>query len=311
MDVFLDLDSIPQKQFPIITIGTFDGIHLGHQKLISHLLEKKKRYNGTAFLVTFEPHPQIVLNNRNQPISILTTLEEKLEVLQQFPIDGVVVIPFTKKLSELSGQLFIKKILIDKIGMKDIVIGYDHAFGKNRSGNVETLREMSAEFGFQVNVVEPVSLDGQIVKSTSVRNALRNGDISKATAFLGRPYLITGKVSRGRGRGKTSLFPTANLKVSHPHKLLPKNGVYVAEAVLDEKKYQAIVNIGERPTFNEKDKTIEVHIFDFSKNIYNRTLRLNILSRMRDEIKFQSVESLKKQINDDIKMARDYFQLND
>ncbi len=311
MDVFLDLESIPKKEFPIITIGTFDGIHLGHQRLISHLLEKKKRYNGTAFLVTFEPHPQLILNNRNQPISILTTLDEKLEILQEFPIDGVIVIPFTKEMSELSGQLFIKKILIDKIGIKDIVIGYDHAFGKNRSGNVETLRKMSSEFGFRVNVVEPVSLDGQVVKSTSIRHALRDGDISKATAFLGRPYQIIGKVSRGKGRGKSSLFPTANLEVSHPHKLIPKNGVYIVEATLDRKKYPAIANIGERPTFGEGDLAIEVYVFDFHENIYNKTIKLSVLSRIRDEKKFDSAEVLKNQINKDIEIARNYFQLNE
>ncbi len=310
MEVFLDLNSIPKKEFPIITIGTFDGIHLGHQKLISHLLEKKKRYNGTAFLVTFEPHPQLILNNRNQPISILTTLEEKLEILQKFPIDGVIVIPFTKEMSELSGQLFIKKILIDKIGFKDIVIGYDHAFGKNRSGNVETLRKMSSEFGFRVNVVEPVSLNGQVVKSTAIRNALRNGDISKATAFLGSPYQITGKVSKGKGRGTNSLFPTANLEVENRHKLIPPNGVYISEAVLNGEKYAAITNIGERPTFGENDLAIEVHLLDFHENIYDNSLKILILSRIRSEKKFQSIEALKKQINKDINSARNYFQLN-
>jgi len=310
MDVFLDLNSIPKKEFPIITIGTFDGIHLGHQKLISHLLEKKKRFKGTAFLVTFEPHPQLILNNRNQPISILTTLEEKLGILQEFPIDGVIVIPFTKEISELSGQLFIKKILINKIGFKDIVIGYDHAFGKNRSGNVETLRQMSSEFGFRVNVVEPVSLNGQVVKSTAIRNALRIGDISKATAFLGRPYQITGTVSKGSGRGKNSLFPTANLEVETPHKLIPQNGVYIVEAVLNGEKYAAIANIGKRPTFGENNFAIEVHILDFHDNIYDKKVKISILSRIRDEKRFQSIEALKKQINKDIKAARNYFQLN-
>jgi len=308
MDVFLDLNSIPKKEFPIIAIGTFDGIHLGHQKLISHVLEKKKRYNGTAFLVTFEPHPQLILNTRNQPISILTTLEEKIEILQEFPIDGVIVIPFTRELSELSGSLFIKEILIKKIGFKDIVIGYDHAFGKKRSGNVETLRKMSSEFGFRVNVVEPVSLDGQVVKSTSIRNALRDGDILKATAFLGRPYQITGKVSKGRGRGKKSLFPTANLEVSHPHKLIPKNGVYIAKAILEGNTYPAIANIGKRPTFGENDVTIEVHLFNFNGNIYDRSLKVLLLSRIRDEKKFHSVEALRKQINRDIEIAKNYFQ---
>ncbi|NOY77563.1 MAG: bifunctional riboflavin kinase/FAD synthetase [Calditrichaeota bacterium] len=308
MDVFLDLNSIPKKEFPIITIGTFDGIHLGHQKLISHVLEKKKRFKGTAFLVTFEPHPQLVLNTRNQPISILTTLEEKLEIVQKFPIDGVIVIPFTKELSELSGSLFIKEILIKKIGFKDIVIGYDHAFGKKRSGNVETLRKMSSEFGFRVNVVDPVSLNGEVVKSTTIRNALRDGDISKATAFLGRPYQITGKVSRGKGRGRESLFPTANLEINHPHKLIPRNGVYIAEAVLEGKSFPAIANIGNRPTFGEKDLAIEVHLFNFDEDIYDLPMKLLLLSRIRGERKFHSIEALKKQIHRDIEIAKNYFQ---
>ncbi|GBD93773.1 riboflavin biosynthesis protein RibF [bacterium BMS3Abin05] len=308
MHIYLDINSIPKTNFPVITIGTFDGIHLGHQKLIKHLLEKKSRYHGTAFLVTFEPHPQLVLNNKNRPISILTTLEEKVEILKKFSLDGVVVIPFTKALSELSGKLFIKSILIDKIGFKDVVIGYDHAFGKNRSGNAETLKKMSREFGFRVNVVEPVSLDGQIVKSTSIRSALKEGDVKKAAAFLGRPYQLTGKVSEGAGRGKRVLFPTANLEISNPKKLIPKNGVYVVEAVLDDRPLPAIANIGTRPTFDETVRTIEAHIFNFNADIYGRSLTLSLLSRIRGEEKFDSVESLINQIKKDIKIAKRYFQ---
>ncbi len=311
MDVFLNLEKLPKFTTPVVTIGTFDGIHLGHQKLIEHLAEKKKRFGGTAVLATFEPHPRLVLNNHANSIGLLTTLEEKILILQDFPIDAMVVIPFSKKLAELSGETFIKKILIQKIAPKDIVIGYDHAFGKNRSGNVETLRKMGAEYGFSLNVVEPVSLNGQIIKSTAIRQTLAAGNVVQAQIFLGRSYSLTGTVVKGEGRGKMSLFPTANLHIWHPQKLIPANGVYLVLVHWFGRPFQGIANIGMRPTFSEKNRSIEVHLFDFNENIYGQQLQIQFLKRLRDEKKFDSVEALRAQIQQNIQEAKKYFdQMN-
>ncbi len=307
MDVFLNLDKVPKFKIPVVTLGTFDGIHLGHQKLIEHLLEKKECFGGTAILATFEPHPQLILNNRQNPIALLTTLEEKIFILQNFPIDAMIVIPFSKNLAELSGESFIKKILIEKIGLKDIVIGYDHAFGKNRSGNAETLRKMGAEYGFSVNVVEPVSLDGQIVKSTAIRQALENGEVEQANRFLGRPYSFSGTVVKGVGRGKNHLFPTANIHLNHPKKLIPADGVYVVQVEWFGRRLPGIANIGMRPTFSEQERAIEVHLLDFNENIYGQFLEIKILKRLRKEKKFDSIEALRTQIQMDIAEARKYF----
>ncbi len=307
MDVFLNLDKLPPFKFPVVTIGTFDGIHLGHQKLIHHLLEKKERFGGTALLATFEPHPQLILNNRAGSIALLTTLEEKIFILQKFPIDAMLVIPFSKELAELSGESFIKEILIQKIGLKDIVIGYDHAFGKNRSGNAETLRKMGAEYGFSVNVVEPVSLDGEIVKSTAIRQALQVGDVDHANAFLGRPYTFSGTVVKGEGRGKNHLYPTANLHIQHPRKLIPANGVYVVRVHWFNRHLNGIANIGTRPTFSGEKRTIEIHLFDFNENIYAQQLEVHVLKRLREEKKFASVPALRAQIEQDIEAAKKYF----
>jgi riboflavin kinase/FMN adenylyltransferase len=293
------------KDFPlpfetVITIGSFDGIHLAHKALFEETKKLANLLNVKPIVVSFDPHPRTVLFPESN-LKLLTTLEEKLYLLSLLEIENLVLIPFTKTLSELSHDLFVQEYIVDKIKAKGIIVGFNFRFGKFRKGDVDYLNKVAKKYNFIVKAIPPVMLNGVIISSSAIRNLIEKGNIESANELLGRPYLIMGKVIKGKGRGKEIGYPTANLEVS-PLKLLPPSGVYAVWVLLNGEKLKGALNIGKRPTFGEKEISIEVHIFNFNKNIYGKTLKIEIIKRIRDEKKFPSIENLKIQIEKDCKL---------
>jgi riboflavin kinase/FMN adenylyltransferase len=293
------------KDFPlpfetVITIGSFDGIHLAHKALFEETKKLANLLNVKPVVVSFDPHPRTVLFPESN-LKLLTTLEEKLYLLSLLEIENLVLIPFTKTLSELSHDLFVQEYIVDKIKAKGIIVGSNFRFGKFRKGDVDYLNKVAKKYNFIVKAIPSIMLNGVIISSSAIRNLIEKGNIESANELLGRPYLIMGKVIKGKGRGKEIGYPTANLEVS-PLKLLPPSGVYAVWVILNGEKLKGALNIGKRPTFGEKEISIEVHIFNFNKNIYGKTLKIEIIKRIRDEKKFPSIENLKIQIEKDCKL---------
>jgi len=302
MKVFNNLLDVKKDKNTILTLGTFDGIHLGHKKIIDAVVQKASVTGGRSFLITFDPHPRNVLSGNS--IKLLNSPDEKLEILKSLNIDNVLVINFTKEFSQLSSEEFFVDYIIDKIGIKEIVVGYDHHFGKGRGGDENTLKELGAKYGFIVTKVDAVSIDGINVSSSKIRNALSEGDVQTANKLLGRYYSFNGTVIRGDGRGRTLGFPTANVKLSDNNKLLPLIGIYVVEIIIEGNKHFGLMSIGKRPTFyNDGQVTNEVYIFDFEKDIYDINVTVNILERIRGEEKFSSAEELINKMNEDKKIG--------
>jgi riboflavin kinase/FMN adenylyltransferase len=297
MDVILGLANIKIKKYSIITIGTFDGIHLGHQKIIRELLGLAGKNNLVPTLITFEPHPKLVIGTNDKiPVTILTTLEEKLEIFKELGLTRIIVIEFTKKFSLMSYQDFLVDILIKKCKAKYIVIGHDHAFGAKRAGTFRELKQQSVTAGFKLKQIDQVAIDGKTISSSVIRNLILKGEIELANNMLGRPYSLEGKVIQGEGRGKFLSFPTANMKISNSKKLIPKEGVYTVDCIIKDKNYRGMANIGYKPTFGSNEKSIEVHIFDFNQDIYNKKIKLSFLKRLRNEKKFSNLQELIDQL---------------
>lgn len=303
MEIFSDLSKVTYDKNTILTLGTFDGIHVGHKKIVENVLAKSSFYGGRSFLITFEPHPRSIVS-KNYKIQILSTLNEKLQLLEKIGIENVLVINFTKEFSQLGANEFFKKYILDGIGIREIVIGHDHHFGKGRDGNEDKLRELGKENDFKVSSVEAIKIDNQVVSSTKIRNAISDGNVALANLYLGRSYSFSGKVVKGDQRGRDLGFPTANLKIDNPEKLLPAIGIYAVEFFIenDEKKYSGVMSIGIRPTFyNEGKLTTEVYIFDFDRDIYDKNVTVNVIDRIRGEEKFSSAEELIQQMHKDVK----------
>ena len=307
MNVFDSLSEVKKDKNTVVTIGTFDGIHLGHKKIIEKVIEKTSGYGGRNFVVTFDPHPRSVVSN-GKDIKLLNTLEEKLNILSDFGIQNTLVIKFTKEFSQLSSEEFFKKYIIDGIGIKEVVIGYDHHFGKGRGGDKNTLDEMGIEFNFNVTSVDAVSIDGTTVSSTKIRNALNEGNVKQASMLLGRYYSFSGKVIKGDQRGRLLGFPTANIKLDDENKLLPLIGIYAVEFIVNSQKHFGLMSIGKRPTFyNDGSVTTEVYIFDFNDDIYDKSVTVNLVDRIRGEEKYSSAEKLIEQMNKDKEAGLEIF----
>jgi len=301
------LDSLPEHiSNPVVTIGNFDGVHKGHQALFTKLKDRAKELKGTSLVITFEPHPIKVMSpEKLKPL--ITVLEQKKELVITQGIDLLLLIKFTMKFSGIGARDFVKDILVDKIRIKEIIVGYDYAFGHNREGNIQLLREMGKEFDFTVTQVEPVYAGNTLVSSTSIRNLILEGKISEANRLLGRDYQLMGEVVKGRRRGKPLLgYSTANLKL--PEGLIPREGVYIVTVELEGRLYQGLTNIGYNPTFKNKVLSIETHILDFSADIVSQNIKVNFLARLRDEIRFGTAEELSQQITRDIEGAREFFR---
>lgn len=281
----------------VITVGTFDGVHEGHRVLIETVVKKAKERKARSVIVTFDPHPRTIISTKSTGIKLLTSLQERSEILESLGVDILLVIPFTRDFSLLSSKEFVRDIIHSKIGLSEFVIGYDHHFGKDRSGTIETLKELREELNFDVNVVSKKEMSDVTISSTVIRNELQEaGNINQASKLLGRPYILNGLVIHGDERGREIGFPTANLQPQHPDKIIPKNGIYAVQVRVDGEWYKGMMNIGVRPTFDGTTKTLEVNIFDFDESIYGKTIQIRFFGRIRDEKKFSGGEELKAQL---------------
>jgi riboflavin kinase/FMN adenylyltransferase len=294
----------------IVTIGTFDGVHVGHKKIIKRLVKIAYKDNLQAIVLTFFPHPRMVVQNDTN-IKMLNTIDEKTKLLEAEGIDHLVVKKFTKEFSRLSAQDYVRDILVEKLHVKHIIIGYDHHFGRNRTANINDLKAFGEIYDFKVTEISAHEIDEVAVSSTKIRSALSNGDLKTANAFLGYNFMLTGIVVKGKGLGKKLDYPTANIHIEEPYKLIPKNGVYVVKAVIEDETTFGMMNIGVNPTVDGKKQTIEVHFFDFSMDIYGVQVEIEILERLRDEQKFESLEALKDQLSKDLINSKQYLKEND
>ena len=303
MKVYTDIHSVPVFTKAVITTGSFDGVHVGHAKIISQLINEAARIGGTPVLITFYPHPKQIVQIKDKPLYVLNTPEEKYELLQKMGIENIVVVPFDKQFSELTAKKYIDDFLVKKFNPSLIVVGYDHRFGNNREGDFELLKNEGSSNSYEVIEIPEHILKDITISSTKIRNALTTGDIETAAAYLGYQYFFSGKVIEGNKLGRTIGYPTANLLIENESKLVPSNGVYTVNILLKNKIFKGMMNIGMRPTVNGKMRTIEVNIFDFDEDIYGQELKITIKKFLRSEIKFEGLDELKSQLSTDKAMA--------
>ena len=310
MRIFRDLNDLAEFKNSVVTIGTFDGVHMGHQKILKMLENEASSVDGESILFTFYPHPRMVVFPDSHNLKLIQTIDEKIESLGHYGLDNVIIYPFTKDFSRLTAFEFIRDILVNRLKVKKLVIGYDHQFGRNREGNIEFLRESAEMFDFDVIEISAQEVDEVNVSSTKIRNSILEGDIDKANDFLGRCFRITGEVIKGNRLGRELGFPTLNLQLSNTHKIIPADGVYAVEVELLNGKHQGMMNIGSNPTVNNSDnleKKYEVHVFDFDKEVYGKNASILFHQFIRKEKTFDNLEELKSQIQEDEKSIRHYF----
>lgn len=308
MKIYHDFEHINEIPNPVLTIGTFDGVHLGHQKIISYLNREAQKINGESVLFTFFPHPKMVLYPDNHGIKLIQTQEEKLEKLEKTGLQNIIIHPFTPEFSQLTAMEFVRDFLVKKLRVKHLVIGYDHQFGKNREGGIEFLKSVAPGFGFEITEISAEEIDEVNISSTKIRNAILSGDIETANLFLGEPFSLRGEVVHGKEYGRTFGFPTANIDLKSNLKLLPPDGIYVVDVTVDSKKHKGILSIGTNPTISEdNDRTVEVYILDFSENIYGTVLEVELLHFIRPSLKFDSIEDLIQQMKEDEIYTRNYI----
>jgi riboflavin kinase/FMN adenylyltransferase len=301
MKIYNHIDEFSRLENAVVTIGTFDGVHVGHQKIINRLLEITRQTGGESVILTFFPHPRMILHPEDVNIKLISTMTEKAARLEEAGIDHLIITPFTRDFSNLSPQEYIKDFLVDRIGTRQIVIGYDHRFGKDRSGGLQHLQQYSSEYGFAVEEIPEQDIHDVAVSSTKIRQAILSGDIETANDFLGYPFCLTGKVIRGDQIGRKLGFPTANLFIEETYKLIPADGIYAVGLTLlnSGQQLKGMAYIGHRPTVNGMTRNIEVNIFDFTGDIYGEKIRLNFLKYIREDQKFSSLEQLTDQLKQD------------
>jgi riboflavin kinase / FMN adenylyltransferase len=299
MNVYYGIQEFQKLENAVVTSGTFDGVHLGHRKILNRLNEIAQQNNGESVVITFYPHPRSVISPDNQTVKLLSTLDEKIELLENAGVKHLLIIPFTREFSELSSEEFIQKILIQTIGTKTLVIGYDHRFGKNREGGFEYLKANQQDYGFEIEEISRQDIENVGVSSSKIRKALIEGDVPSADHFLGRNYSLSGVVVKGKQLGRTIGFPTANIQVREIAKLIPSQGVYAVKVYYNHEEFGGMLNIGNRPTVDGTFQTIEVNIFDFDKEIYGENLTVEFIQKIRNEQKFNGLDELKAQIAKD------------
>jgi len=292
---------IAKENTSIITIGTFDGVHVGHQEIIKNLVNQSE--NDNSVILTFFPHPRMVLQ-KGVDLKLLTTLNEKITLLEKLGLDCLVIEPFTKEFSRLTALDFVRNILIKQLKLKKLVIGYDHHFGRNREGNFNQLQEYGTIYGFDVEEIPAKDIKNISVSSTKIRKALAEGQIEKANTYLGYEFMLSGKIVHGKGLGQKYHYPTVNIHIAEPYKLIPKSGVYVVKTTIGNQNLFGIMNIGNRPTIDGENQTIEVHLLDFDADIYGESIQVHLAYRLRDEEKFDSLDHLFNQIRKDETQAR-------
>lgn len=307
MNVFPSISEFNSTKKTIVTIGTFDGVHIGHQKIIEKLIQETKKADCESLILTFFPHPRMVLNGSSS-IKLLNTINEKSSLLEKMGLDNLVIHPFDKKFSNLSAEEFVKTILVDSFNLKKIIIGYDHRFGNNRAANIDDLISFGKKYDFEVEQISAQEIDSVSVSSTKIRDAITDGNMIVANEFLGYDYILSGKIITGKQLGRTIGFPTANIKIEENYKLIPKNGVYIVKSHLQEKTVFGIMNIGLNPTVNGEDLSIEVHFLDFDADLYNKNITVSVIARIRDEQKFTSIDLLKAQIQEDKNYAISFIK---
>lgn len=308
MEIYEDLKHFPQIMHAVVTLGTFDGVHLGHQKILNRIRAIADELKGETVLVTFWPHPRLVLYPEEHNIRLLSTFEEKVQLLQKFGVDHLITLPFTKEFSQLRSEEFVQKILVDKIHTKTLVIGYDHRFGKNREGGLDHLLANQNTYGFEVEEIPRKDIDHIGISSTKIRKALENGMVDIAHDFLGRDYELSGIIGKGQQLGRSIGFPTANLQVLQDYKMIPGNGAYAVAIKIEDKLYHGMLNIGNRPTVNGVAQTIEANVFEFSGDLYGKRLTVYFKAFLRSEKKFENLGELKLQLEKDREKAKQYFK---
>ena len=308
MKVYFDIDTFKATN-PVVTIGTFDGVHNGHKKVIGRLKELASEIEGESVIFTFFPHPRLVLSPEEGNLRLLTTLDEKIRLLEEAGIDHLIAFPFTREFSNLSYSDFVKTILVDKLDTRCLVVGYDHKFGKNREGGFEFLKQCAHQYNFRLEQLDALCMDDIHVSSTKIRAALEKGDIDRANEFLGYRFTLHGSVVEGQQLGRKIQFPTANIESSDPHKIIPGHGVYAVTTRIGGSVYKGMLNIGTRPTVNSNadHRSIEVHIFGFSETIYGKQLELCFYHKIREEQKFSSIDKLKARLEEDKIQVQSYF----
>ena len=299
MKIYEGIAGFGKVSNPVVTSGTFDGVHLGHQKILKRIRSLADEIQGETVLITFWPHPRMILHPDDHQLRLLSTFEEKTKLLRQFGIDHLLTIPFTKEFSEYSSEEFVQRILVDSIGTKKLVIGYDHRFGKNREGGFDYLVENQKRIGFDLEEISREDVDHVGVSSTKIRRALEEGRVEVANECLGRPYELNGIIIKGQQLGRSIGFPTANVHIPHDYKLIPCEGAYAVQVDIEGEYYRGMLNIGFRPTVSGSSRTIEVHLFDFQGDLYDKRICVRLKSYLRPEMKFGGLEELKAQLNRD------------
>lgn len=309
MRIYKDLKNLPKFKNAVLTIGSFDGVHIGHQQIIQQINDLATSIDGESVLITFDPHPRFVVGKRQGNLKLLNTLEEKANLLEQCAVDVLIVVPFSKEFASQSPDAYIQDFLVAHFQPKIIAIGYDHKFGKNRVGDISYLKKFENKHGFKVVEISKQEVADIAVSSTKVRTALMNGNVDQAAQLLGQPFGITGIVVKGLQIGTTIGYPTANIEVKHPYKLIPPEGIYAVQVNSDNTSYQGMLYIGNRPTIDQDLKqTIEVNIFDFDQDIYDKELTIEFIEYLRGDIKFTTIENLKNQLTKDKEAALKVFE---
>lgn len=299
MNVYRHINEFSSKKNVVVTTGTFDGVHLGHKKIIEQVVNAAKKIDGESVILTFFPHPRMVLYPESNDLKLLNTIDERIELLKNSGIDHLIIHPFSMEFSRITSLDFVRDILVTKLNTKRLVIGYDHHFGKNREGSFHHLKEYGPLYGFEVEEISAQEIQQINISSTKVRSSLQIGEIQAANQFLGYPYFITGIVVDGEKIGRELGFPTANIKIKEDYKLIPAKGVYAVKIGVDEQVFSGMLNIGNRPTLNGEEETIEVNIFSFNEQIYNKPIRIEFFEKIRNEIKFNELSELQQQLNND------------
>jgi riboflavin kinase/FMN adenylyltransferase len=308
LKIYHHLSEFKKLDNAVVTIGTFDGVHFGHQKIVKRLCELAKSTGGESVILTFFPHPRLILDPENQDLKMINTISEKAEIIANLGVDHLIIIPFTRDFSNLSAREYIENVLVNTLGTKYIIVGYDHRFGKDRKGGMPELEEYASVYGYDIELIKEQDINDVAVSSTKIRQALLKGNVALAAKYLGYHFSIKGRVVKGDKIGRTIGFPTANIFIEEAYKLIPSDGIYAVTVTMNEEVYKGMAYIGQRPTINGMTRNIEVNIFDFNQEIYGQTIQMTFLEFLRPDVKFSGLEALKVQLQQDKVDTLKYFE---